>query len=93
VTTRRDSDSVLSTQVVCRECETRVGEVYSSTVKVRNHVSWTVTPYQRKPVVLKPLTHVPKLILNNKIHQAVDNRYTYGKVDAVKNYIQLHRLL
>ena len=93
MTTRRDSGSVLSANVVCRECETGVGELHISTVTVINHVSWTVTPYQRKPALFKLLTHVPKVILNSKIHQAADNRYAYGTVDAVKNYLHLHRLL
>ena len=91
--TRRDSGSVLSTQVVCLECETRAGELHSSAVKVANHVSWTVTPYQRKPAIIKLLTHVPKLTLKSKIHQAADNRYAYGTVDAIKNYVHLNRLL
>lgn len=77
--------------MVCRECETGVGELHSNTVNVTNRVNWTVTPYQRKSAILKVLTHVPKLILNSKIHQAAGNRYAYGTVDAVNNYMHLHR--
>jgi hypothetical protein len=93
MTTRRVSGSVPSTHVVCRECETGAAKLHSSTVKFTNCVSWTVTSYQTKPAILQLLTHMPKLILNVKIHPAADNRYAHSTVYAGKNYIHLQRFL